>query len=142
MRPGAEHMLPELLSQDPAVRAEWEANYKLKDDPRVTRLGGFLRRTSLDELPQLFNVLRGEMSLVGPRPRLLEEVPHHECGLHLYTSVLPGITGIWQVSGRGDVEYARRLQLNNWYVHNWSLWHDVVILLKTIVAVARRRGAS
>jgi undecaprenyl-phosphate galactose phosphotransferase len=142
MRPDAEHMLHELLSQDPAVRAEWKANYKLKNDPRITRLGRFLRRSSLDELPQLFNVLRGEMSLVGPRPLLLEEVPHHHAGLHLYTSVLPGITGIWQVSGRGDVEYAQRLQLNNWYVQNWSFWHDAVILLKTLVVVARRRGAS
>ena len=142
MRLDADRMLRELLAQDPAMRAEWEAQYKLKDDPRITRFGNFLRRTSIDELPQLFNVLRGEMSLVGPRPLLLDEVPHHESGLHLYTSVLPGITGIWQVSGRGEVEYARRLQLNNWYVHNWSLWHDVVILLKTLVTVARRRGAS
>jgi Undecaprenyl-phosphate galactose phosphotransferase WbaP len=142
MRPGAEHLLQELLARDPAVRAEWEANYKLKDDPRVTPLGGFLRRTSLDELPQLFNVLRGEMSLVGPRPLLLEEVPQHQSALHLYTRVRPGITGMWQVSGRDELDYARRMQLNSWYVHNWSLWHDLVILAKTVVVVARRRGAS
>jgi len=142
MRPGAEQMLQELLSRHPAVRAEWDANYKLRDDPRVTRLGDFLRRTSLDELPQLFNVLRGEMSLVGPRPLLLEEVPHHQSALHVYTRVRPGITGMWQVSGRNDLAYARRMQLNSWYVHNWSLWHDLVILVKTIIVVVRRRGAS
>jgi Undecaprenyl-phosphate galactose phosphotransferase WbaP len=141
MRPGAEREFQKLLARDPAVRAEWEANYKLEDDPRITRLGRFLRRTSLDELPQLFNVLRGEMSLVGPRPLLLEEVQRHQSALHLYTKVRPGITGMWQVSGRSELDYGRRLQLNNWYVQNWSLWHDLVILAKTIIVVTRRRGA-
>jgi Undecaprenyl-phosphate galactose phosphotransferase WbaP len=142
MRPDAERLLDELLARDPERRAEWRASYKLRDDPRTTALGRFLRRTSLDELPQLINVLRGEMSFVGPRPLLLEEVPHHQAGLHLYHRVLPGITGMWQVSGRNDLDYSRRMQLNCWYVQNWSLWHDLVILLKTVVAVLRRRGAS
>ena len=105
-------------------------------------LGRFLRRTSLDELPQLINVLRGDMSLVGPRPLLLEEVRHHQAGIQLYDRMLPGITGMWQVSGRNDLDYARRLRLNCWYIHNWSLWHDAVILLKTVVTVIRQRGAS
>ena len=142
MRPDAECVLSDLLARDPQLRAEWHASYKLRADPRTTRLGRFLRRTSLDELPQLINVLRGEMSLVGPRPLLLDEVPHHQADIHLYTRVLPGITGMWQVSGRNDLDYARRMTLNNWYVHNWSLWHDLVILLKTVVAVVRQRGAS
>ena len=142
MRPDAERLLNDLLAQDPQLRAEWQVNYKLREDPRTTRLGRFLRRTSLDELPQLINVLRGEMSLVGPRPLLLEEVPHHKAGIHLYKKMLPGMTGMWQVSGRNDLDYARRMRLNNWYVHNWSLWHDLVILLKTVVAVVRQRGVS
>jgi len=142
MRSDAELVLRELLARDPAVRSEWLASYKLKNDPRITRLGRFLRRTSLDELPQLINVLCGEMSLVGPRPLLLDEVPPYERWLHLYEKVRPGITGMWQVSGRDDVDYWRRVQLNNWYIRNWCLWHDLVILIKTVGVVIRGGGAS
>ena len=141
MRPDADDLLSELLSRDSALQAEWQANYKLQRDPRVTKFGRFLRCTSLDELPQLINVLRGDMSLVGPRPLLLEEVPRHQGSIHLYKSMRPGITGLWQVSGRNDLDYRRRMQLNNWYVSNWTLWYDVIILLKTISVVLRRRGA-
>ena len=141
MRPNAEAALRECLARDAALRAEWAANFKLKSDPRITRLGGFLRRSSLDELPQLVNVLRGEMSLVGPRPLLLDEVPQYERWLQLYQRAVPGITGMWQVSGRSNLDYGRRIELNNWYIQNWSLWHDLVILIKTVRVVVRRQGA-
>ena len=142
MRQGAERILQEIIAKDPALEMEWKSNFKLKNDPRITWIGEFLRETSLDELPQLVNVLRGEMSLVGPRPLLLDEMESYGPWLELYAKSLPGITGIWQVSGRDDLAYERRIELNNWYVRNWSLWHDLVILLKTAEAVARRRNAS
>ncbi|HZH28757.1 MAG TPA: undecaprenyl-phosphate galactose phosphotransferase WbaP [Azospirillaceae bacterium] len=141
MVPNAEAALQELLDRDPAARAEWDATLKLKNDPRITPVGHFLRRTSLDELPQLFNVLRGEMSLVGPRPMLLEEPPKFGADIVYYYEVDPGITGLWQVSGRNDVDYKRRVQLNSWYVRNWSLWYDITILLKTVRVVLTRDGA-
>jgi len=115
--------------------------FKIQDDPRVTKLGKFLRRTSLDELPQLINVLRGEMSLVGPRPPLPEEVDRYEWMFRKRLSVKPGMTCIWQISGRSDVSFARWMRMDQDYVENWSLWLDLQILLKTIPAVLTSRGA-
>ncbi len=129
------------LAENAQARAEWAADHKLKEDPRITPLGHFLRRTSLDELPQLVNVLRGEMSLVGPRPIVLGEVPKYDHDIAHYYRVRPGITGLWQVSGRNDVTYEQRVQMDSWYVRNWSLWHDIAIVCKTIPALMNRSGA-
>ncbi len=142
MVPNADRYLQQLLVEDAGIRAEWQAKFKLNNDPRITWFGKYLRRSSLDEVPQLINVLRGEMSLVGPRPVLVEEVTHYGEWFDLYTRAVPGITGAWQVSGRDRLDYEGRINLNNWYIRNWSVWHDVVILLRTIVAVARGSGAS
>jgi Undecaprenyl-phosphate galactose phosphotransferase WbaP len=141
MRSDAEEALEALLEKNEDLRSEWEKHWKLKDDPRVTRIGRFLRKTSLDELPQLFNVIRGEMSLVGPRPYLPKE--KGEIGKHYYVicSARPGITGLWQVSGRSNTSYDYRIKLDSWYVRNWSLWLDVVILFKTIKVVSKMDGA-
>jgi len=129
------------LAADPAARAEWDRDHKLKDDPRVTRVGAFLRRTSLDELPQLWNVLRGEMSLVGPRPIVDAEVAKYGKCYATYKSVRPGISGLWQVSGRSDTTYAQRLQFDEFYVRNWSPWLDMHILARTVTAMCGSRGA-
>ncbi|CAE7405451.1 rfbP [Symbiodinium microadriaticum] len=141
MVPDAEDILQEILASDPEAKLEWDATQKLKDDPRVTKAGEFLRKTSLDELPQLFNVLKGEMSLVGPRPIVDDEIEKYGEGFGFYKSVRPGITGLWQISGRSDVDYAFRVTLDEWYVRNWSLWADVVVLLRTIPVVFGRGGA-
>lgn len=129
------------LLDDPGARAEWDAEHKLKNDPRITRLGRFLRKTSLDELPQIFNILKGEMSLVGPRPVVREEVDKYGEFFEYYQSVCPGLSGLWQVSGRNDVSYDERVLLDTFYVRNWSLWLDFMILLKTIPAVFKKEGA-
>ena len=136
-----DRMLGELFARDAAARTEWDRNFKLRNDPRITRIGAFLRRSSLDELPQLLNVLKGEMSLVGPRPVVREELARYGDQVAYYLQVRPGITGLWQASGRNDVDYARRVGLDVWYVKNWSLWTDIVILLKTCRAVTGRLGA-
>ncbi len=141
MVPQADQVLADLLARDPEARAEWEASFKLKNDPRITPLGRFLRRTSLDELPQLWNVLRGEMSLVGPRPVVEEELAFYGKNVAYYLMAKPGITGLWQVSGRSDVDYDTRVYFDAWYARNWSLWHDLVILVKTVAVVFRRDGA-
>lgn len=141
MRPDADRVLQELLANDPAARAEWKQNFKLRNDPRITPIGHFLRRTSLDELPQLINVIRGEMSLVGPRPVVHDELQRYGDAAPLYLEAKPGITGLWQVSGRSDTSYAERVSLDAWYVRNWSLWYDIAILLKTVSVVLERRGA-
>jgi len=134
--------LEALLASDPAARAEWEATRKLKNDPRVTKIGRFLRATSLDELPQLLNVLRGEMSLVGPRPVIQSELDRfYGAAAFHYMSIRPGITGLWQVSGRSDTSYAQRVALDVAYVARPSLWQDIKILLRTPMAVLSRRGA-
>jgi undecaprenyl-phosphate galactose phosphotransferase len=138
----SDRVLDDLLAADPAAAAEWAATQKLRDDPRVTALGRFLRRSSLDELPQLFNVLRGEMSLVGPRPIVQAEVARYGDEIEYYYETKPGLTGLWQVSGRSDTSYERRVRLDVWYVRNWTLWHDIAILLKTIPAVFLQRGAQ
>lgn len=134
--------LEALLARDPAARAEWEATQKLKNDPRVTRIGRFLRATSLDELPQLINVLLGQMSLVGPRPVIQSELDRfYGAAAAHYMSVRPGLTGLWQVSGRSDTGYAQRVALDVAYVARPSLWQDVSILLRTPMVVLSRRGA-
>ncbi len=138
----ADRRLAALLEIDPAARAEWEACRKLKRDPRVTWIGRFLRASSLDELPQLLNVLRGEMSLVGPRPVQAAELAlHYGAAAEHYLSVRPGITGLWQVSGRSDTSYATRVALDVQYATNPSLLTDLMILLRTPAAVLLRRGA-
>jgi exopolysaccharide production protein ExoY len=137
----AEARLAHLLATDPAARAEWTASHKLKADPRVTKLGDFLRRSSLDELPQLFNVLRGEMSLVGPRPVVHAESAHYGHWFDSYCSVRPGITGLWQVSGRSDVSYRQRVALDVLYVRRKCLAMDFGILVQTVPAVFLRRGS-
>jgi len=138
----AQERLDKLLLENPHIQEEWEQNFKLKDDPRVTKIGAFLRKTSLDELPQIFNVLMGQMNFVGPRPVIQEELDKyykkHAC---YYLMVKPGITGLWQVSGRSDRNYAFRVNTDKWYVLNWSLWLDIVILIKTIKVVLKREGA-
>ena len=141
MQQGADAKLEALLARDPERRAEFEATHKLRDDPRVTRIGAFLRRTSLDELPQLLNVLRGEMSLVGPRPIVQAEIPKYGDIYRLYTQVRPGITGYWQVSGRSDTSYEERVDMDNFYVSNWTPWLDCVILIQTVRVVALGKGA-
>ena len=134
-------VLARLLTTDSAVAAEWTATHKLRRDPRVTWIGRILRQTSLDELPQLFNVLRLEMSLVGPRPIVEAEVPRYGEDIHHYYAARPGLTGLWQVSGRSNTDYSQRVHLDTWYVKNWSLWSDIVILFRTIPAVLKRKGA-
>jgi lipopolysaccharide/colanic/teichoic acid biosynthesis glycosyltransferase len=142
MLPNAEEELKRVMEQTLDLAEEWSRNFKLKNDPRVTRIGAFLRKTSLDELPQLFNVLKGDMSIVGPRPlpryhekKLLERVRKlREC-------VRPGVTGLWQVSGRSDGGTAGMERWDTYYVRNWSIWLDIVILVRTVRAVIRGRGA-
>lgn len=137
----ADKALERYLATHPEKREEWEKNFKLSDDPRITRLGRWLRCTSLDELPQLWNVLVGEMSLVGPRPMLKAEIINYGEGFDLYTRVVPGITGPWQISGRNNLSYPERIRLNSNYVRNWSPWLDLYILARTVNVVLRRDGA-
>ncbi len=141
MVPEADKKLSEYLQKHPELQEEWERDQKLRHDPRVTSIGRFLRRTSLDELPQLWNVLRGDMSLVGPRPIVDDEVAKYADRYRIYQKVRPGITGLWQVSGRNNTSYWDRVMLDTTYVSNWSLWLDLCILAKTIVVVVRRDGA-
>jgi len=137
----ADEVLQDLLARDPDARTEWYENQKLTKDPRITRIGRFLRSTSLDELPQLFNVLRLEMSLVGPRPIVQQEIQRYEDDIDYYYDTKPGLTGLWQVSGRSDITYKARVKLDCWYVRNWSMWQDIAIILKTVPAVFGRHGA-
>jgi Undecaprenyl-phosphate galactose phosphotransferase WbaP len=134
-------VLDQYLEDNPDLKEEWERDHKLRYDPRVTRIGRFLRKTSLDELPQLWNVVRGDMSLVGPRPIVTDEIVKYGQYYGLYTMVKPGITGLWQVSGRNNTTYDERVQLDAYYVRNWSPWVDVFLLLKTIRIVLFARGA-
>lgn len=133
--------LERLLESSPELRAQWERDHKLKDDPRISGVGHFLRKTSLDELPQLFHVLWGEMSLVGPRPIVTAELEKYGEDAEYFLMVRPGITGLWQVSGRNNVDYDTRVYLDTWYVKNWSLWYDIAILCKTVRVVFKREGA-
>lgn len=123
-------MLEHVLRTDAVAAIEWSATQKLRNDPRITKIGKVLRKTSLDELPQLFNVLRLEMSLVGPRPIVDKEIEHYGDDIAYYYATRPGLTGLWQVSGRNSTTYRRRVQLDKRYVKNWTLWHDIVILVK------------
>jgi Undecaprenyl-phosphate galactose phosphotransferase WbaP len=141
MHVDAERLLTEHLESNSELREEWEQNHKLRNDPRVTRIGRFLRSTSLDELPQLYNVLRGEMNLVGPRPIVDAEVPKYGKVYKMYQRVTPGITGLWQVSGRTDTGYEERVVLDAYYIRNWSIWLDLVILARTLGSVVFGRGA-
>ena len=137
----AEELLFKMMEEDPKIKEEYLTNKKLKNDPRITKVGKFLRKTSLDEFPQFINVLKGEMSIVGPRPYLHREIPDMKESYNSIIKVKPGITGMWQVSGRSDTEFEERLKLDEYYVRNWSLWLDIVIILKTIKAVFAKRGA-
>jgi exopolysaccharide production protein ExoY len=143
MRRDADVALEQLLQRDPAAKLEWETNRKLRHDPRVTRIGSFLRATSMDELPQLLNVLLGQMSLVGPRPVTLDEITkfYGPSEAAAYRSIRPGLTGLWQVSGRSEVAYDNRVALDTLYAQRLSLGTDLMILYQTINVVVRRRGA-
>lgn len=137
----SEQVLAALLRDDPVARAEWERDHKLTTDPRITPIGRFLRKSSLDELPQLLNVLRGEMSLVGPRPITVAELTRYGRVRWHYLSVRPGLTGLWQVSGRNNTTYEERVALDQRYVEQRSLWLDACILVKTVRVVLLREGA-
>jgi Undecaprenyl-phosphate galactose phosphotransferase WbaP len=137
----ADVILKKYLDDNPLLRDEWERTQKLKSDPRVTALGRFLRRCSLDELPQLWNVLRGDMSLVGPRPIVRDEIKHYGLDFETYTYVQSGLTGLWQVSGRSETSYQQRVDFDRFYVQNWSVWLDLCILFRTIGTVLSRAGA-
>ena len=142
MEPGTDHLLEEKLRTDPEAAAMWKKYHKLEDDPRVqTKTAKFVRKYSIDELPQIWNVFCGHMSLVGPRPILESEQDGFGKNLKQYTSVRPGITGLWQVSGRNDVSFERRVYWDTWYVLNWSFWGDIVILFKTLRVVFGASGA-
>lgn len=140
MIPDAERALADILEQNPALREEWLRDHKLKDDPRVTKIGRLLRRTGLDELPQLWNVVRGDMSLVGPRPIVREELIRYGRMAAVYTSTRPGLTGLWQVSGRDAVRYRRRVAMDVYYVRNSHLLMDLDILCRTVAVVLAARG--
>ncbi len=141
MVPHADEVLRLRLLGDPALRSEWEERRKLRHDPRVTWLGEILRRASLDELPQLWNVIRGEMSLVGPRPIVALEAEKYGSKYVLYRKVRPGLTGLWQVSGRNNTTYAQRVEFDEYYVRNWSVWLDLYILGRTAKAILTGEGA-
>jgi Undecaprenyl-phosphate galactose phosphotransferase WbaP len=137
----ADKLLEAQLELSPEKKREWRANRKLRDDPRLTPLGRILRRTSLDELPQLWNVFRGDMGLVGPRPIANDELTRYGNSMELYAKVLPGITGLWQVSGRNDTTYDERVRLDEYYVRNWSVWLDLWIVGRTAKTLISGRGA-
>ena len=141
MRTEGDAQLAQLFKNDEQAHREWKTHYKLKDDPRITRIGRLLRKTSLDELPQLFNVIKGDMSLVGPRPIVHEELELYGENVVHYFSTRPGITGLWQVSGRNDLEYASRVALDTEDVTRWRHALDLKILVKTIGVVLTQRGA-
>jgi exopolysaccharide production protein ExoY len=132
MEKNADRRLQELLAADPVLAAEWNETRKLEHDPRITAIGGILRKSSLDELPQLFNVLRGDMSIVGPRPVTQEELPRYSTSVTSYLACRPGITGLWQVSGRSTTTYAKRIACDAFYARNWSMALDTKIIIVTI----------
>jgi undecaprenyl-phosphate galactose phosphotransferase len=142
MYENSDALLEAYLQEHPEEKAYYEVYHKYRNDPRITEVGQFLRRTSLDELPQIFNVFRGDMSFIGPRPYMLNEKEKIGKEIETVLSVKPGITGLWQVSGRSEVDFHSRVALDVWYIRNWNLWMDLVILLKTVKAVVIRQGAS
>jgi lipopolysaccharide/colanic/teichoic acid biosynthesis glycosyltransferase len=137
----ADEILQRCLDESPELNAEWLANHKLKNDPRVTRVGSILRKLSLDEMPQFWNILTGEMSLIGPRPIVEAEIERYGKCFDLYKQARPGLTGLWQVSGRSDTSYQRRVELDEYYLLNRSIKMDLVILFKTVYVVVGRKGA-
>lgn len=141
MVPNAQEKLQEYLKNNPEAKIEWDKYFKLKNDPRITKIGKIIRKTSIDELPQFINVLKGEMSWVGPRPIIKDEIHYYGKYIKDYYAVLPGITGMWQVSGRSEIGYKDRVSLDVWYVRNWSIWIDITLILKTIKIVLFRKGA-
>jgi Undecaprenyl-phosphate galactose phosphotransferase WbaP len=141
MHADAEQRFDELVLKDPHLKQEFEEHGKLRNDPRVTRIGRFLRRSSLDELPQLWNVLKGEMSLVGPRAYLLNQIPQLHSNTATVLRVPPGISGLWQVSGRSETTFEQRVEMDIYYVRNWSVWLDLVILARTVKNVVLSKGA-
>ena len=137
----ADKILAKYLEESPEMKAEWEASRKLKYDPRITRVGKFLRKFSIDELPQLWNVVIGEMSWVGPRPIVDEEIKYYKNVYRLYRQVSPGMTGMWQISGRTDATYTERVNFDEYYIRNWSIWLDIYILARTVWIVITKKGA-
>lgn len=142
MRENSSQILQEYLKANPQENEYFEKYHKYEHDPRITKFGNFIRKTSFDELPQLINVLKGEMSIVGPRPCAQYEKKDMGKYADLILAVRPGITGIWQVSGRSDVDFETRAQMDAWYMKNWSIWNDIVIIIKTFKVVLARKGAS
>jgi exopolysaccharide production protein ExoY len=137
----AEAALAQTLATDPLARREWARDFKLRNDPRITPLGQFLRKSSLDELPQLFNVIAGDMSLIGPRPIVTDEIGRYGAAFADYAACRPGLTGLWQVSGRNDIDYAERVAIDRRYARTWSFWGDIAILFRTVGVVLRHSGA-
>jgi undecaprenyl-phosphate galactose phosphotransferase len=138
----SDEVLRNLLETDPDARAQWERDFKLKNDPRITKIGRFIRKTSLDELPQLWNVVKGEMSIVGPRPVVQAEFEQYYDGAREhYLAVPPGLTGLWQVSGRSDLDYAERVELDKKYVEGSNVFYDFMIVMRTVKVMIVRRGA-
>ena len=137
----ADKKLEEILANNPQMREEWEKERKFTNDPRITKFGKFLRKTSLDELPQLINILLGQMSFVGPRPVTEPELVKYGPYRDYVLSVSPGLSGMWQTSGRSDTEYEERISLDSYYIQNWSIWLDMWILIKTVYVVFKGRGA-
>lgn len=145
MEPDSDYLLEEYFAKNPKAKEYWETFRKMpqNQDPRITtRTANIIRKTSIDELPQLWNVFVGDMSLVGPRPILQDEMKFYGDALNEYYDVQPGITGLWQVSGRNETTFKQRVSWDQWYVRNWSLWGDVVILIKTPFILLSRKGAS
>ena len=141
MKKNAEQLLEELLKSDPAIREEWDKYHKLKNDPRVTAIGKVLRHISFDEFPQLINIIKGEMSLVGPRPIVNEEIEKYGDDFDRIFSIRPGLTGLWQVSGRSDTNYSERISYDTYYLQSWSAWLDLWIILKTFGSIILGKGA-
>jgi len=141
MKEDSDVLLDEYLIQHPDEIKNYAVYHKYENDPRITHIGSFLRKTSLDELPQIFNILKGEMSLIGPRPYMVNEKNQMGDNADMILAVKPGITGLWQVSGRSDIDFKSRVEMDIWYVRNWSIWSDIVILLKTIQVVLGRKGS-
>lgn len=139
---GADKILEKYLEENEDARIEFEKNQKLEYDPRITKIGNFLRKTSIDEFPQFINVLKGDMSLIGPRPLVRGELDAHNGNHKIYESIRPGITGYWGVNGRSNTTYEERLELEYYYAKNFSLWLDIKIFFKTILSIVKREGAK
>ena len=137
----ADKQLDKILAENPEMKKEWEKDRKFTNDPRVTKIGKILRKTSIDEIPQFYNVLIGEMSFIGPRPVTRPELARYGDKSDFILSVQPGLSGMWQISGRSDTGYEERITLDSYYIHNWSVWFDVWIIIKTIFVVLRGKGA-